>query len=98
MDVTILQFPSNAVGAGMLLDGKVIAVQSPFGQTNISVSDMTLDRNYQPRTITTLDGLSLSGPGSTVERVKLINAASFAALNRRAANPVLASNARVMTG
>ena len=77
MDVTVLQFPAAAVASGACFNDSVIAVQSPYWQTNVTVSDLTLDCNYQPGTLTTLNGISLVGSGNTIERVKLINAASF---------------------
>jgi hypothetical protein len=77
MDVTILQFPSNAVVSGALFNSWVITPQSPYRQTNILVSDLTLDCNYQPGTRTSLNGIYLAGSGNTIQRVKLINAASF---------------------
>ena len=77
LGLTVLQFPSNAVVSGALNHAHVIGVQPPYRQTNITVSDLTVDCNYQPGTIGTLNGISLPGSGNTIERVKCINAAAF---------------------
>jgi hypothetical protein len=55
----------------------LIEPHPPYHQTNITVSDLTLDCNYQPGTFITLKGMCLHGSGNTIERVRLVNAASF---------------------
>ena len=85
--LTVLQFPSNAVVSGALNRAHVIGVQSPYLQTNITVSDLTVDCNFQSNLdlapnpgfpgIFTLNGVSLPGSGNTIERVKCINTAAI---------------------
>lgn len=70
---TALRFPSNLSPKFKWL----IEPHPPYHQTNITVSDLTLDCNYQPGTLITLDGICLHGSGNTIERVRLVNAASF---------------------
>lgn len=70
---TILQFPKK-LSPNLKW---VIEPLYPYNQTNILVSDLTIDCNYQPGVLTTLDGISLHGGNNTIERVRLINAASF---------------------
>jgi hypothetical protein len=77
MDITVLQFPSNAIVSGRLVRPHLIKPLSPYRQTNILVSDLTLDGNYQPGTIITINGIGLHGSGNTIQRVKLINTAAF---------------------
>ena len=77
--LTVLQFPSGAVASNLLNRAYVMGVQPPYHQTNIDIEDMTLDANYQPGTITTLNGLGLCGDGNTVRNVEVIHTASYTA-------------------
>lgn len=77
MYLTTVQFLSNAVASGSLLNQAVIGIQSPYRQTNVTVCDMTIDCNYQNGTATTLNGISLHGSDNAIRRVRLINCGSF---------------------
>jgi hypothetical protein len=75
---TTLRFPTRLYPKFKWL----IEPHSPYHQTNITVSDLTLDCNYQPGTLITLNGICLHGSGNTIERVRLVNAASFTKSDR----------------
>lgn len=75
--ITVLQFPASAVASGEVNRLRIINPSPPYFQTNIEVSDMTLDCNYQPGSMITLNGIDLHGSGNAIRRVKVINAASF---------------------
>jgi hypothetical protein len=45
---------------------------------HVTVSDLTVDCNYQPGTTITMHGINLVGSGNAIRRVKLLNCASFA--------------------
>ena len=77
MTSTTIQFPSNLVASGSLHRAHVLGVQSPYLQTNIFVSDLTLDANYQTGVVSTLYGMVLPGSGNTISNVLFINGASF---------------------
>jgi hypothetical protein len=75
---TTLRFPTNLSPYFKWL----IEPHPPYHQTNITVSDLTLDCNYQPGTLISLNGICLHGSGNTIERVRLVNAASFTKSSR----------------
>ena len=77
IDVTILQLPASLVSSGKLDRDTMIAPQSPHRETNILVSDLTLDCNYQPGAMGTINGIQLHGSGNIIKRVKLVNSYSF---------------------
>ncbi len=90
MGLTVLMFPSNAVVSGVLNRAHLIKPMDV--ESNISVSDLTLDCNYQPvldvksnldtalkgspNGAFTLDGISLTGSHNSVRRVQCINTAA----------------------
>lgn len=76
MGLTVLQFPSNSVMAGMLDRAHLIQPQSLF-ETNITVTDLTLDCNYRTGFVGTLNGISLHGSGNDIERLECINTAAI---------------------
>ena len=75
--LTILKFPSGAVASNLLNHALVIGEQPPYLQTNITVENLTADSNYQPGTLTTLNGVGLNGPGNSLINVDSINTASW---------------------
>lgn len=78
MNSTIIQFSSNTVASfGGVTWHNFITEKSQFGDSNAVVRDLTLDCNYQPGILTTLNGLELFGSGNLVSHVKFLNGASF---------------------
>jgi hypothetical protein len=70
---TILRFPASAVSSNLVssfftTDGNL--------RNGITISDMTLDGNWQTGTITTLNGVALWGSSNTLSRLALINTGS----------------------
>jgi hypothetical protein len=78
LDSTIIQFSSNTVASfSGVTWHNFITEKSQFGDSNTVVRDLTLDCNYQPGILTTLNGLELFGSGNLVSHVKFLNGASF---------------------
>lgn len=77
IDATIIKFPPDLVANGKMNGNWILAPQSPYRQTNILVSDLTLDCNYQTGAMVILNGIDLHGSGNTIRRVKLINSSAF---------------------
>jgi hypothetical protein len=76
---TIIQFDPAAVSAGTVNGYRVIGVYQPWAnlQTNIEITDLTADANYQSGATGSFDGVGLNGSYNTVRRVNVINLASY---------------------
>ena len=79
-----LKTGQRVVGAGIYQTTVQLLPVAAYGDyvmgtqsdTNITISDLTVDCNYQPKSVITLNGISLHGSGNAIDRVRLINAAS----------------------
>lgn len=81
MGVTILQYPSNVVVSGQRNRLAMVNSQAGVYAHNITLKDFTIDGNYQPGTLITLNGVSLWGSFHTIQRVSLTNLASVSSGN-----------------
>ena len=75
-NATVLQFPAALVSNGTISDALVI--QATGINHGISISDLTVDANYQAGvTNCRLRGITLLGSSNSMTRVKFVNGASF---------------------